>query len=42
MKIYVKPTLEYVKLTAEEKFAFAAASACIDYGQCPNGFRYAY
>ena len=40
MKIYVKPALEYVKLTAEEKFA--NASPCVDYGQCPSGFRYAY
>ncbi|SDI00751.1 hypothetical protein [Desulfosporosinus hippei] len=40
MKIYVKPALEYVKLTAEEKFA--NASTCVDYGQCANGFRYAY
>ena len=40
MKIYIKPTLEYVKLTAEEKFA--NPSACVDYGQCPNGYRFAF
>ncbi|MFZ3102546.1 MAG: hypothetical protein WA131_08365 [Desulfitobacteriaceae bacterium] len=40
MKVYVKPMLEYVKLTAEEKFA--NASICEEFGQCANGFRYAF
>lgn len=38
MKLYVKPTLIYMILTAEEQFA--VTSACTKDGQCPNGFRY--
>ena len=38
MKAYIKPTLQFVKLTAEERFA---VTSCTDYGACANNIRYA-
>lgn len=38
MKVYVKPTLQFVKLTAEERFA---VTSCTTYGACPDNIRYA-
>ena len=38
MKVYVKPTLLFVKLTAEERFA---VTSCTTYGNCANNIRYA-
>lgn len=38
MKAYVKPTLKFVMLTAEERFA---VTSCTTRGDCVNDIRYA-
>lgn len=37
MKEYIKPTLDYVEIKPEERFA---ATSCYEAGACPNGIRY--
>ena len=34
MKCYVKPTIDYIKLTVEERFASGSGTACQEVGAC--------
>ena len=34
MKSYVKPTIDYFKLTVEERFALGSGTACVETGAC--------
>ncbi|MEN6325882.1 MAG: hypothetical protein ABFD18_06715 [Syntrophomonas sp.] len=37
MRSYVKPNLEYVVLSVEEKFAVGSGTGCTTWGTCPSG-----
>ncbi|MEN6461372.1 MAG: hypothetical protein ABFC94_08405 [Syntrophomonas sp.] len=37
MRSYVKPNLEYVVLSVEEKFAVGSGPGCPTWGKCPSG-----